>query len=64
MILFVGCEPNDTDEPEQKVKNNRHTFECLNELNGKSYKDLWQITKGYEYGRNFKEYLCKKERTA
>lgn len=43
MILFVGCEPNDTDEPEQKVKNNRHTFECLNELNGKSYKDLWQI---------------------
>lgn len=43
MILFVGCEPNDTNEPELKVRNNRHTFECLNELNGKSYKDLWQI---------------------
>ena len=43
MILFVGCEPNDTNKLELKVKNNRHTFECLNELNGKSYKDLWQI---------------------
>lgn len=41
MILFVGCEPNNTNE--LKVINNRHTFECLNELNGKSYKDLWQI---------------------
>lgn len=38
-ILFVGCESSN----ELKKINDEHTFECLNELNGKNLDDLWNI---------------------
>lgn len=38
-ILFIGCESS----KERKKINDEHTFECLNELNGKNFDDLWDI---------------------
>ncbi len=51
-ILFIGCEPS----VEQKKNNDEHTFECLNELNGKSFEDLWNIRQKEGEGCTWSKY--------
>jgi len=53
-ILIIGCEPNDTDE--LKINNKTHTNECLNNINGKSFKDLWKFHKKRNEGWTWSKY--------
>jgi hypothetical protein len=53
-ILFVGCEPNNSNE--LKKCNQIHTNECLNNLNGKSFEDLWQFHKKKSEGWTWNKY--------